>query len=288
MKQFKGKVAVVTGAASGIGRAFGRSCAARGMKLVLADVEREALAVTAAELRAGGTSVVAVLTDVSSAEDVERLAAKTLDRFEAVHLLFNNAGVGLVGPRIWETTSADWEWLLGVNLSGVVHGLRVFVPRMLEQAGESHIVNTASAAGLVCPPGMGLYNACKSGVVALSATLHHELTLAKAKIKVSVLCPGLVRTRMPDSARNRPTALQNEPEQESERAVRYAKEQRELCEATEQAMSPAEVAHQVFDAVKEERFFIFTHDWVKQQLETRTRNVLDGRLPWIGPEGVEV
>lgn len=285
MKQFKGKVAVVTGAASGIGRAFGRSCAARGMKLVLADVEREALAVTAAELRAGGASVVAVLTDVARAEDVERLAEKTLDRFEAVHLLFNNAGVGLVGPSVWESTPADWEWLLGVNLSGVVHGLRVFVPRMLEQAGESHIVNIASAAGLVSPPGMGLYNACKSGVVALSATLHHELTLAKFEIKVSVVCPGLVRTRMPDSARNRPTALQNEPELESERAVRYAQEQRELREATEQAMSPAEVADRVFDAIRDERFFVFTHDWVKQTLETRIRNVLDERIPWIGTEG---
>jgi short-subunit dehydrogenase len=175
--------------------------------------------------------------------------------------------------------------MLGVNLSGVVHGLRVFVPRMLEQAGESHVVNTASAAGLVSPPGMGLYNACKSGVVALSATLHHELTLAKAATRVSVLCPGLVRTRMPDSARNRPAALQNEAELESERAVRYAKEQQELREATQQAISPAEVADRVFDAIKEERFFIFTHDWVQRALAARTRNVLDGRDPWIGAEG---
>jgi len=285
VKHFKGKVAVITGAASGIGHAMGRCCAAKGMHVVLADVEREALAVTAAELRAGGASVAAVLTDVSRAEDVERLAAKTLERFEAVHLLFNNAGVGLVGPRVWETTYADWEWLLGVNLSGVVHGLRVFVPRMLDQASESHIVNTASAAGLVSPPGMGLYNACKSGVIALSETLHRELALAEARIKVSVLCPGLVRTRMPESSRNRPTTLQNEPEQEAERAVRSAKLQRDLREATEKAMSPSKVANQVFDAIRDERFFIFTHDWLDQALETRTRNVLEGRVPWIGTEG---
>jgi NAD(P)-dependent dehydrogenase (short-subunit alcohol dehydrogenase family) len=248
-------------------------------------VEREALAVTAAELRAEGAPVVAVLTDVSRAEEVERLAAKTLDRFEAVHLLFNNAGVGLVGPTIWETTSADWEWLLGVNLSGVVHGLRVFVPVMLEQASDAHIVNTASAAGLIAPTEMGLYNACKSGVIALSETLQRELALAGARIKVSVLCPGLVRTRMPDSSRNRPTALRNEPEREAERAVRYAKEQRELREATEQAMPPSEVADRVFDAIRDERFFIFTHDWLEQAIETRTRNVLDGRVPWVGIDG---
>lgn len=284
MKQFKGKVAVVTGAASGIGRAFGRSCAARGMHVVLADVEREALAVTAAELRAGGASVVAVLTDVAKAEDVARLAEKTVDRFEAVHLLFNNAGAGLVGPALWETTRADWEWLLGVNLSGVVHGLRVFVPLMLEQPGEAHIVNTSSAAGLVSPPGMGLYNACKSGVVALSETLQRELAFAEAGIRVSVLCPGLVRTRMPDSSRNRPATLQNDPVQESERAARYAKEQRELREATERAMSPSEVADRVFDAIRNERFFVFTHDWTMRALETRSRNVLDERDPWIGTE----
>jgi NAD(P)-dependent dehydrogenase (short-subunit alcohol dehydrogenase family) len=285
VKHFKGKVAVITGAASGIGHALGRCCAAKGMRIVLADVERDALAVTAAELRASGASVAAVLTDVSKPKDVELLAEKTLARFEAVHLLFNNAGVGLVGPRVWETTCADWEWLLGVNLSGVVHGLRVFVPHMLEQEGESHIVNTASAAGLVCPPGMGLYNACKSGIVSLSETLHHELALAEARIKVTVLCPGLVRTRMPDSSRNRPTALQNEPEREAERAVRCAKLQRDLREATEKAISPSDVADRVFDAIRDERFFVFTHDWVEQALETRTRNVLDGRVPWIGIEG---
>jgi NAD(P)-dependent dehydrogenase (short-subunit alcohol dehydrogenase family) len=280
VKEFRGKVAVITGAASGIGRAFGRSCAAKGMHVVLADVEREALAVTAAELRAGGAEVVAVLTDVSKSADVERLAEKTLDRFGAVHLLFNNAGVGLVGPRVWETTPADCAWLLGVNLSGVVHGLRVFVPRMHEQEVEAHIVNTASAAGLLSPPGMGLYNACKAGIVALSETLHRELALEKSKVKVSVLCPALVRTRMPDSSRNRPAALQNDAALRTKRAARYAREQRELREATEAAMSPEEVADRVFDAIADERFLVFTHGWVREALEARTRSMLDGHDPW--------
>jgi NAD(P)-dependent dehydrogenase (short-subunit alcohol dehydrogenase family) len=279
VKEFRGKVAVITGAASGIGRAFARRCAARRMDVVLADVEREALAVTAAELRAGGCSVLAVLTDVASAEQVRTLADKTLERFGAAHLLFNNAGVGLVGPTVWETTIADWDWILGVNLRGVAHCLRVFVPILLERAGKGHVVNTASAAGLVAPPGLGAYNAGKAAVIALSETLQQELTLAGTGIRVSVLCPGLVRTRMPDSARNRPAELQNEVELEAERRTRFAETRRDLREATDEAMSPEVLADRVFEAVREERFYVLTDEWVGPALERRVRNMLEGRDP---------
>jgi NAD(P)-dependent dehydrogenase (short-subunit alcohol dehydrogenase family) len=252
------------------------------MKLVLADVEREALAVTGAEMRARGASTLGVQADVSKAEEVERLARKTVDRFGTVHLLFNNAGVGIIGPSVWETTGADWEWVLGVNLWGVVHGLRVFVPIMLEQATEGHIVNTASAAGLLSTPGMGLYSTSKAGVVALSEALHHELALKGATIKVSVVCPGPVRTRMVDASRNRPAALRNDPELEADRRARHRLEEQKMRETTEAAMSPADLAEQVIDAVRNERFYVFTHPWVRQALRLRMENIIEGRDPARG------
>jgi NAD(P)-dependent dehydrogenase (short-subunit alcohol dehydrogenase family) len=289
VKELRGRVAVVTGAASGIGRAFARGCAERRMDVVMADIEREALAVAAAELRAGGARVLSVMTDVSEAGNVERLAARTLDRFGAAHLLFNNAGVGLVGPRVWETTCRDWEWVEGVNLLGVAHGLRVFLPIMLEQATDCHVVNNASAAGLVAPPGFGVYNASKAGVVALSETLHHELALRGSRIGVSVLCPGLVRTRMPDSARNRPAALQNDDDVEARRRAAYAEDQRKLREATQRAMSPEALVERTFDAIRENTFYVLTHDWVKGAMETRVREMLQGRATRVeagyGEEG---
>jgi NAD(P)-dependent dehydrogenase (short-subunit alcohol dehydrogenase family) len=257
------------------------------MDVVLADVEREALAVTAAELRAGGCRVLAVLTDVASAERVRALADKTLGRFGAAHLLFNNAGVGLVGPTVWETTVADWDWILGVNLQGVAHCLRVFVPILLEQSGERHIVNTASAAGLVAPPGLGAYNASKAAVIALSETLQQELTLAGSGIRVSVLCPALVRTRMPDSERNRPAGLRNGFEVEAVRRARFADTRRDLREATEEAVSPELLADRVFEAVAEERFYILADDWVGPAMERRVRDMLEGRDPGTNRERPE-
>jgi len=171
VKELQGKVAVITGAASGIGRALARRCATEDMKVVLADVEQAPLDKTERELREAGAAVLAVQADVSRARDVERIARETLDEFGAVHLLVNNAGVSLIGPPVWETTPADWDWILGVNLRGVVHGLRVFVPIMLEQATPCHIVNTTSPAGLLALPAFGAYNASKAGIVAVSETL---------------------------------------------------------------------------------------------------------------------
>lgn len=172
MKDFRGKVAVVTGAASGIGRALAWRAAKEGMKVVLADCEKSALASAADELKAADFTVHAVRTDVSRAVEVETLAKETLKAFGAVHLLFNNAGVG-VGTAVWEGTLSDWQWVLGVNLWGVIHGVRSFVPVMLDQKTECHIVNTASIAGLVPQPGMGIYSVTKHGVVALSEALYH-------------------------------------------------------------------------------------------------------------------
>ena len=180
MKEFKGKVAVITGAASGIGRAIAERCAREGMKVVLADIEEEALSQAEEEMKAEGATVLAALTDVSKAGDVEALAQKTLDTFGAVHLLCNNAGVLPGRDFLWERTLNDWEWVLGVNLWGVIHGTRVFVPVMLEQGTECHIVNTASAAGLLSIPYLGIYNVTKHAVVALTETLHRELRLRGA------------------------------------------------------------------------------------------------------------
>jgi len=252
------------------------------MRIVLADIEREPLSWTDEELRTTGAEVLAVVADVSSAEDVERVARETLDRFGAVHLLFNNAGVGLIGPNVSECTHADWEWVLGVNLRGVAHGLRVFLPIMIEQATECHVVNTASAAALVHGPGMGIYNASKAGVVAISETLHHELALNQSAVRVSVLCPGYVNTRMVDASRNRPAGLQNDPDLETRRRTKHAAEEQEVREAVAAAMSPEEVAEVVIDAIRHERFYIFTHPWLKEALQLRTQNIVDERDPWTG------
>lgn len=192
MREFHGKVAVVTGAASGIGRSLAERCAQEGMRVVLADVEEGALTQTAESLRSSGADVRAITTDVSRAGDVEALARKTVEAYGGVHLLFNNAGVG-GGTTAWGSMLADWQWVLGVNLWGVIHGVHSFVPLMLQQGDEGHIVNTASIAGLTGGPGLAVYKVSKHGVVSISETLYHELALQGAKIGVSVLCPGWVR-----------------------------------------------------------------------------------------------
>jgi NAD(P)-dependent dehydrogenase (short-subunit alcohol dehydrogenase family) len=277
MKEFQGKVAVVTGAASGIGRALAERCVKEGMKVVLADIEEKTLAQASQELDATGTNVLAVRTDVSKAVDVAELARKTLDRYGAVHLLFNNAGVG-AGTTVWESTLADWEWTLGVNLWGVIHGVRTFVPLMLKQNSEGHIVNTASMAGLISGPGLGIYKVTKHGVVTLSETLYHELTLTGAKIKVSVLCPGWVHTQILASARNRPAELQNAPDEEvmnpgTEMMMQFARQ------ALESGMPPQQVADIVFQAIRDEKFYILTHPEWKGAVRVRVEDILEGRNP---------
>jgi NAD(P)-dependent dehydrogenase (short-subunit alcohol dehydrogenase family) len=296
MREFKEKVAVVTGAASGIGRGLANRFAAEGMKIVLADIEDEALAETEAELKAKGAPVLSVRTDVSKAADVETLARKTVDAFGAVHVLCNNAGVAVPGLS-WQLTVADWEWVLGVNLWGVIHGIRVFVPIMLAQDEEGHIVNTASAGGLVSHPGIPAYSVTKHGVVTLSEILHHELALSGAKLKASVLCPLYVNTRIIDSDRNRPPELQNDSPATTEGPEGEGPVQpmRQLLAAGEQAMrqllatgqSPEEIADQVFDAIRYEKLYILSDPRIGDAVGSRMEDILEGRNPTFDPTALE-
>jgi NAD(P)-dependent dehydrogenase (short-subunit alcohol dehydrogenase family) len=275
MKQFKDKVAVITGAASGIGRGLAERCVQEGMKVALADVEADALTKTEASMKSSGATVLAVRTDVSQARDVETLAQKTLDAFGAVHLLCNNAGVAGTAAPVWESTLADWEWVMGVNLWGVIHGLRVFVPLMLAQHTDCHIVNTASMAGLISCPGLAAYKVTKHGVVTLSETLYHELAERGAKVKVSVLCPGIVNTRIMESARNRPGHLPDREPLDPASAAGW----QALCQLVPAGMSPAQVADAVFKALREDRFYIFTHPEDKESVRTRMEDILQERSP---------
>lgn len=276
MKEFHGRVAVVTGAASGMGRAMADRFAGEGMRVVLADVEEEPLQRAERVLTDSGADVIAVRADVSSLTDVQALARKTLDAFGAVHILCNNAGVG-AGGFSWEQTEADWQWVLNVNLWGVIHGIRTFVPIMLQQDSECHIVNTASVAGLIAGPFMSSYTVSKFGVVALSETLHYELALQQPKIKVSVLCPGLVNTRISEAGRNRPEHLRNEaerivPAEAGAFAERLAKE----------GLPPADVAEQVFEAIREERFYILTDHKFDERIRQRMEEIVSRAQPSMG------
>lgn len=273
MRDFREKVAVITGAASGIGRAVAERCVQERMRVVLADVEEDALARAEATMSDTGATVLAIPTDVSAASDVEALAQKTLEAFGAVHLVHNNAGV-LVGGRIWENTVADWEWVMGVNMWGVIHGIRVFVPLMLEQNTEGHIVNTASVAGLASGPGLGIYKVTKHGVVTLSETLHHELVQIGAKIGVSVLCPGFIRTQLMDSDRNRPASLGAVAQQGAE-IVSGTLSSQQFRQAVEEGMPPNQVAEHVFDAIAEERLYILTHPHSKDRVRARVEAILE-------------
>jgi NAD(P)-dependent dehydrogenase (short-subunit alcohol dehydrogenase family) len=275
MKDFQGKVAVITGGASGLGRAMADRFARAGMSIVLADVEPDALAKAGAEMKAAGAKVIGVRTDVSKAADVEALAQKTLETFGAVHLLANNAGVA-EGGNVWDNTVADWEWVLGVNMWGVIHGVRVFTPIMLKQASEGHIVNTASVAGLISPPGMGIYCVSKHAVVTLSECLHHDLARKTDKVKCSVLCPAYVPTGIADSGRNRPAEL-NQPRQKDAADLALDASLKKAVQSGK--LSAADVAQTVYEAVSEERFYILTHPKIKPSIQWRMEDILQDRNP---------
>lgn len=271
MRDLAGKVAVITGAASGFGRELAVQCAGAGMKLALADRDREGLGATLA-LLPGDTEVITEICDVSKPCDVDNLAEATYARFGAAHLLFNNAGVAVSGPT-WTTTLDEWKWVLDVNLMGVVHGVRSFVPRMLAQGQPAHVVNTASAAGLVSPPGSSVYCVSKHGVVTLSECLHHELWLERAPIGVSVLCPAFVPTGIGQSERNRPAEFADaNPLGEA-----YAEAMRKAIAAGR--LTAADVARITLDAVRDGRFYIITHPTIKKAIEIRMQDILDERLP---------
>ncbi|MYA19538.1 MAG: SDR family NAD(P)-dependent oxidoreductase [Chloroflexi bacterium] len=279
MQQFEGRVAVVTGGASGIGRALATRFAAEGMRVVLADVERDALEATAAELRDGGAEVLAVETDVSSAESVEALADRAYEAFGAVHVVCNNAGVGGANVAAYRATLADWEWTLGVNLWGVIHGVRAFVPRMLDGGEEGHVVNTASIAGLTPLAGNAPYGVSKAGVVALSEALYLELERRGAPVRASVLCPGIVNTNILDSGRNRPEALRNPEPPRPDPA-----QERLRDEFARSAIAPAEVAATVIEAIRDQRFWILTHD-IDSWIRRRSEGILSRANPQARPRG---
>ena len=279
ISNFTGKTAVLTGAGSGFGLECARIGASLGMNLVLADVQQDALDAAATEMRGLGAEVLAVKLDVSKATEVEALGAAVLARFGAPHFVFNNAGVG-AGGLIWENTLADWEWVIGVNLMGVAHGLRVFTPMMLEAANkdpayQGHIVNTASMAGLLNAPNMGIYSASKHAVVSMSETLYQDLALVTDQIGASVLCPFFVSTGISQSHRNRPadvaaakpTRSQLIGQAMSDKAVGSGK------------VSAAEVAQKVFDAITTNQFYIYSHPKSIASVQTRLEDIMLARNP---------
>jgi NAD(P)-dependent dehydrogenase (short-subunit alcohol dehydrogenase family) len=281
MKRFAGRAAVITGAGSGFGLEAARIAAREGMAVVMADVQQDALDRAVAEVEALGAAVLPYRLDVANATEVEAMGAATRQRFGAPAFVFNNAGVG-VGGLIWEHTLKDWEWIVGVNLMGVAHGVRVFTPMMLEaarrEAGyEGHIVNTASMAGMVNMPNMGAYNVTKHAVVSLSETLYQDLRLVTDRIGASVLCPYFVPTGIHQSGRNRPHAMKDA-------AAKPTKSQLIAQAMTDKAVSSskvtaAQVAQFVFDAMREDRFYVFSHPHALGIVQTRLEDVMARRNP---------
>lgn len=276
MKDVTGKVAVVTGAASGIGRGMAETFLAAGMKVVLSDVEAPALAATTRELRDAGADVHDVIVDVAKPDHIERLARETLSKYGAVHVVCNNAGISLRGSASWESTLDDWAWILGVNLMGVVHGLRTFIPILLEQNVEGHIVNTASLAGFV--PGVGaLYGATKSAVVSLSESTFLELQGRTDKVGISVLCPAYVDTNIMRAGRNRPEDL---PHAAPVQKTPFGEAVSEwMTDQLKNGLTPRAVGDQVLTAIQENRFYILTHpDWTPL-ISQRIERVVNGENP---------
>lgn len=277
MKFFKDKVAVVTGAASGIGRALAENFISKKMKVVLADIEEESLLIAAEEMASKGGEVLAVQTDVSTYEDMVNLAQKTLDSFGTVHILCNNAGViDMVDRPVWETPVDSMTWLMGVNIWGIVYGIHVFVPIMLRQGLECHIVNTASIAGLLSDGHYGLYNASKHAVVSLSETIHLALLEQEANIKVSVLCPGFVNTKLIYADRNLPSKIGNDTIDAQQRKKENINQ---MSKILKEGMSPDMVAEYVLQAIIEGRFYILPHKEFKPSIKGRMVNILEELNP---------
>ncbi len=275
MERFDGKVAVITGAASGFGRAFAQKGAELGMKLVLADIDGNALRDVVTSLTAAGADAIAVQTDVSDGTAVEALAQRALDAYGKVHLLFNNAGVGASG-FVWEMSANDWSWVFGVNVMGVAHGVRVFTPIMLRQNEPARIVNTASVAGLISPPAMGVYNASKHAVVALTETLYHDLRRVGGPVRCSLLCPAFVPTGIAEGERARPERWRNEAPASASQLLAG----RELRKAVRSGLlSAADIADAAFDAIRDDRFYIVTHPAIMPSVRVRHEDIEHMRAP---------
>ena len=279
-KSFKGRTAVITGAASGFGLECSRIAAHEGMNVVMADVQADALSAAVRQIEALGAPVLAQRLDVAQGDEVDALAAATRQRFGVPHFVFNNAGVGS-GGLIWENSIKDWEWVLGVNLWGVVHGVRAFTPMMLEAAAsdaayQGHIVNTASMAGLLNPPNMGIYNVSKHAVVSLSETLYQDLALVTDQVHAHVLCPFFVPTGINQSQRNRPDALKDSAAPTRSALISQAMSDKAVGSGK---VSAADVAGKVFEALRANRFYIYSHPKALQSVQTRLEDVVQGRNP---------
>lgn len=277
MKDFKGKVAAITGGAEGIGRALAEAAGERGMKVFLGDIDARRLEATLVELRARGLDADGFHLDVALPAAMDDFAASAFERFGAVHLVAANAGVACAKPA-WETTPEDWHWVMGVNFHGVSNAIRSFVPRMLERGEPGHVIATASMAGLLSLPSMAAYNASKHAVVTLMEGLHHDLTIRGARIGASVLCPGWVKTRIALSERNRtagsPTALEDlDPV--------AAKLVGAVHEAVSAGIEPAEVARLAFEAIEAGRFYVLTHGNAKSGVKARLEDILEDRVPTL-------
>jgi NAD(P)-dependent dehydrogenase (short-subunit alcohol dehydrogenase family) len=279
MESFAGKTAVITGAGSGLGFALARALAAEGAQLVLADINAADLAAVEKELRANGATTTSCVTDVAWAGSLDTLSAHAQSAFGNVHLLFNNAGVSVSAP-IWESTEADWKWMIGVNLLGVVNGVRSFTPKMIAHGEPAHIVNTASVAGLISPPGFSAYTVTKHAVVALSEVLYQDLRRANSQVNVSVLCPAYFPTQISDSSRNRPAELRNadgagagkdNEDNEIAAQVRHAVQRGKL--------SADDIARITLNGIRDNRFYILPHPNIKPSIERRMQDILLDRAP---------
>ena len=279
ISDFKGKTAVLTGGASGFGLECARIGASLGMNLVIVDVQADALKQAHDELKSLGATVMAKKVDVSNADAMQGLASAVFERFGAPHFVFNNAGVG-AGGLVWENTVEDWEWLLGVNLWGVIHGVRLFTPMMLDAAKQDphyqgHIVNTASMAGLLTPPNMGIYNVTKHAVVSLTETLYQDLKLVSDQVSASVLCPYFVPTGINNSERNRPDALKPQVVTQSQ-LIGQAMSNKAVSSGK---VSAAQVAQMVFDAILADQFYIYSHPKALGNAQTRFDAIVHGHNP---------
>jgi NAD(P)-dependent dehydrogenase (short-subunit alcohol dehydrogenase family) len=277
MKDFNGKVAVITGAANGIGFGIAERCAQLGMKVVLAGINEANLATAEEKLKPTGATLFSVRTDVSKREDIEALAQKTLEAFGAVHLLVNNAGVA-AGSSVWESTWEEWEWVMNVNLWGVLYGVKVFTPLMLAQNTEAHIINVASVAGLLPNHPCAPYQVTKHAVVALTESLYYSPAEQNARVKVSVVCPGWVKTSILKAERNRPADLQNKPGSIQDKRKRVAA-YREMKEAMETGMSVQAMTEYIFRAVENEQLYVLSHPEVTPYIQERMDNILRQKNP---------
>lgn len=278
MDTFSGKTAVITGAASGIGFAMAERFASEGMRVVLADIEEAALDSAVERIVATGAEAIGVVTDVAKADDVAALADRARTEFGGIHVACNNAGV-FAGGLLWEESLADYQWLMDVNVWGVIHGIRTFVPILLEQGEPAHVINTASMAALTSMPYTGIYFMTKHAVMSLSETLYHELTLRGAKVGVSVLCPEVIATNIDKSERSRPEALRSSEERSEERKV----VEQALSKGVESGVPPEWIAERAVDAIGEGRFYVLSDEEWRRTAETRLEDIRLARNPTFAP-----